>query len=231
VRSYRIPLGGLPPERAGADFSFPVVIAISHTGIRRVGFWFSVRRLVHGRALWRLTIRSSGPLRRSAVLSCGTRQRPLNSSVRLSCSFLLACNSRLDVVTLARFGRAALPPARQQLHAFGLGPFGLRGRWSHAGRAVVPSGFRRRAVLARQPQRQAAPAARAQSGFRCRWRASRRRPLPVRSSQHLRACVAHCMPPQALYTRPSLALRPNYSFKRTAATGGGTTWPRSAAAA
>ena len=29
-----------------------------------------------------LTIRSSGPLRRPAVLSCGGRQRPLNSSVR-----------------------------------------------------------------------------------------------------------------------------------------------------
>jgi len=29
-----------------------------------------------------LTIRSSGPLRWAAVLSCGTRQRPLNSSVR-----------------------------------------------------------------------------------------------------------------------------------------------------
>src|ERR1041385_3093740 len=29
-----------------------------------------------------LTIRSSGPLRRVAVLSCGGQQRPLNSSVR-----------------------------------------------------------------------------------------------------------------------------------------------------
>ena len=33
-------------------------------------------------ALWSLTIRSSGPLRRSALLSRGARQRPLNSSVR-----------------------------------------------------------------------------------------------------------------------------------------------------
>ena len=36
-------------------------------------------RIPYGR---RLTIRSSGPLRRAPLLSCGARQRPLNSSVR-----------------------------------------------------------------------------------------------------------------------------------------------------
>src|SRR5215471_20159729 len=37
----------------------------------------------------RLTIRSSGPLRRAVALSCGTRQRPLSSGVRATVKLIL----------------------------------------------------------------------------------------------------------------------------------------------
>ena len=44
-----------------------------------------------------LTIRSSGPLRRAAVLSCGGRQRPLNSSVRHLFGMETTASSRLQI--------------------------------------------------------------------------------------------------------------------------------------
>jgi hypothetical protein len=163
-----------------------------------------------------LTIRSSGPLRRVAVLSGRGQQRPLNSSVRPQRAHLVLGGVAYRVTARLSLHRASFVP---QL-----------GR--PAFRAHVQAHNRRRRSRANQ---RIARASRARHWHSPRDAVTTRTLVSVVRHRQRRPSLPRAV---AVFSSRRYCLlkvvhsvRPNYSFKRTAATGCGTIMPRSAAAA
>jgi len=169
-----------------------------------------------GSTLCGLTIRSSGPLRRSAVLSCGGQQRPLNSSVRHHYGKDLSTHQSLGASLSICHGLPALITvslsSRVGSHC-PLAVFSLRCGWRiHPGLKAFPLRLRQLGIV-RPPW---------SSGV-----GSRRVSLWLRlTSSWLAGGTRH------LCRRPLVVVVvPNYSFKRTAAKGRATIMRCAAAAA
>jgi len=148
-----------------------------------------------------LTIRSSGPLRRVAVLSCGGQQRPLNSSVRPQRAFLV-----LVAPLTALWLRPSSNPHVLRLH--GSAGLLLAGTFSRANPRRRSRANRRKACASCARCRGSTRESVAAHRLVCVARSGQRRPSPLRgvaaqsSQRYCSAMVAHLV-------------RPNYSFNAT----------------
>ena len=164
-------------------------------------------------AKWLLTIRSSGPLRRVAVLSGRGQQRPLNSSVRRHGNALSLLKRSQE--SCNGIASTFLNATESPLVAFVEQLFRCRVKLSLVmGWPWSALTERMRSLLLRRYGGVYGPPA----ALRRDWS------LPGRS-----ACCKQTL--VAPVVRIAAAVAPNYSFKRTAATGCGNIMPRSAAAA
>jgi hypothetical protein len=182
-----------------------------------------LRRFRRGAIVWPrsctgcgLTIRSSGPLRRVAALSCGGQQRRLNSSVRPQRALLILG----ALLTAFRFGlrarRASFVCTARPACSFA----------NSRAQTVVADPARISARHARHARVAGVQRARPLQFIGCfgmGW-CRHRRPSPLRAVAAL-SSQRYCLAKVVHWVRP------NYSFKRTAATGRGTIMRRSAAAA
>ena len=180
---------------------------------------------------WALTIRSSGPLRRVAVLSRGGQQRPLNSSVRgiaWNASSIQMCRRSASVSPAAK---ASAAHAQYQLIAASRAPTDVGPLLSRYPGSRSPQSTTLGFILFN-----ASPSLflrwcfslQASISFPCT------RVTPSRGLYWLLALYSHWSAPLhglGSCAKGSAVQTPNYSFKRTAATVRAIIMRRSAAAA